>query len=323
MTVIAQAGFHVVAPDQRGYGRTTGWDGNYDGDISSFGFLNLMKDTLGLVFALGYRSVAAVVGHDFGSPVAAWCSMVRPDVFRSLVMMSGPFTGPPKLPFNTHSAGSSFSEPVEPDIHAALAGLPRPRKHYQRYFSTREANEDMSHCPQGVHDFLRAYYHFKSADWKQNQPFPLESWTAPELSKLPKYYIMDRDSGMAETVAAEMPSPSEIADCKWLSEDELAVYSGEYTKVGFQGGLNWYRCQTDPRYSDDLKIFSGMTIDVPSCFISGSSDWGSFQRPGALERMKTTVCTDLVGIHMVEGAGHWVQQECPDEVSQIILQHLI
>ena len=75
MTVIAQAGFHVVAPDQRGYGRTTGWDGNYDGDISSFGFLNLMKDTLGLVFALGYRSVAAVVGHDFGSPVAAWCSM--------------------------------------------------------------------------------------------------------------------------------------------------------------------------------------------------------------------------------------------------------
>ena len=134
---------------------------------------------------------------------------------------------------------------------------------------------------------------------------------------------MHRDSGMAETVAEEMPSPSEIADCKWLSEDELAVYSGEYTKVGFQGGLNWYRCQTDPRYSDDLKIFSGMTIDVPSCFISGSSDWGSFQRPGALERMKTTVCTDLVGIHMVEGAGHWVQQECPDEVSQIILQHLI
>jgi len=323
MTVIAQAGFHVVAPDQRGYGRTTGWDGNYDGDISSFGFLNLMKDTLGLVFALGYRSVAAVVGHDFGSPVAAWCSMVRPDVFRSLVMMSGPFTGPPKLPFNTHSAGASSAEPVQPDIHAALAGLPRPRKHYQRYYSTREANEDMSHCPQGVHDFLRAYYHFKSADWKQNQPFPLESWTAPELSKLPKYYIMDRDSGMAETVAAEMPSPSEIADCKWLSEDELAVYSGEYTKVGFQGGLNWYRCQTDPRYSDDLKIFSGMTIDVPSCFISGSSDWGSFQRPGALERMKTTVCTDLVGIHMVEGAGHWVQQECPDEVNQIILQHLI
>ena len=72
MLPLAQAGFHVVAPDQRGYGRTTGWDGDYDGDVGSFRFLNLVRDTLGLVSALGYRRVAAIVGHDFGSPVAAW-----------------------------------------------------------------------------------------------------------------------------------------------------------------------------------------------------------------------------------------------------------
>ncbi len=71
MLPIASAGFHVVAPDQRGYGRTTGWDGDYDGDVGSFRILNLVRDSLGLVPALGYRSVAAVVGHDFGSPVAA------------------------------------------------------------------------------------------------------------------------------------------------------------------------------------------------------------------------------------------------------------
>ncbi len=62
MLPIASAGFHVVAPDQRGYGRTTGWDGGYDGDLGSFGILNLVRDTLALVSALGYRSVAAVVG---------------------------------------------------------------------------------------------------------------------------------------------------------------------------------------------------------------------------------------------------------------------
>jgi len=83
MVPFAAAGFHVVAPDQRGYGRTTGWDADYDGDLAPFRLLNLARDALGLVSALGHRSVAAVVGHDFGAPVAAWCALVRPDVFRS------------------------------------------------------------------------------------------------------------------------------------------------------------------------------------------------------------------------------------------------
>ena len=71
MGPLAAAGFHVIAPDQRGYGRTTGWDGNYDGDLPSFRMLNLVRDALGLVSALGFRTVAGVVGHDFGAPVAA------------------------------------------------------------------------------------------------------------------------------------------------------------------------------------------------------------------------------------------------------------
>src|SRR5580692_11243394 len=78
MGPLAAAGYRVVAPDQRGYGRTTGWDGNYDGDLSSFRLLNVARDALGLVAALGYRSVAAAIGHDFGSPVAAWCALLRP-----------------------------------------------------------------------------------------------------------------------------------------------------------------------------------------------------------------------------------------------------
>ncbi|MGC1574927.1 MAG: alpha/beta fold hydrolase, partial [Beijerinckiaceae bacterium] len=101
MLPLASAGFHVVAPDQRGYGRTTGWDPDYDGDLGSFRLLNLARDVLGLVAGLGRREVAAVVGHDFGSPVAAWCALVRPDVFRSVALMSAPFSGPPSLPSGT------------------------------------------------------------------------------------------------------------------------------------------------------------------------------------------------------------------------------
>ena len=87
MPALAAAGFHVVAPDQRGYGRTTGWDPAYDGDLTPFRPVNLVQDLLDLVFALGRRHVRAVVGHDFGSPIAACCALVRADVFPRVAMM--------------------------------------------------------------------------------------------------------------------------------------------------------------------------------------------------------------------------------------------
>lgn len=325
MLPIAAAGFHVIAPDQRGYGRTTGWDADYDGDLGSFRLLNLVRDALGLGWALGYRTVTAVVGHDFGSPVAAYCSLIRPDVFRSVVMMSAPFPGPPPLPSNTANDVSQRAAAASAsiaEINAELAALRPPRKHYHWYYSTREAGGNMRNCPQGVRAFLRAYYHYKSADWKQNKPFPLKSWTAEELAKLPTYYVMELDKGMAETVAPQMPSESEIAACKWLPDAELSVYSAEYARTGFQGGLQWYRCRTSGKYTAELQTFSGRTIDVPSCFIAGKSDWGTYQKPGELESMQTSACTQMLGCHLVDGAGHWVQQEQPEKVSELLIQFL-
>jgi pimeloyl-ACP methyl ester carboxylesterase len=320
MPQLAEAGYHVIAPDQRGYGRTTGWDALYDGDLASFRLLNLVRDALGLVSAFGYTSVDAAVGHDFGSSVAAWCALVRPDVFRSVALMSAPFAGPPRLPFDTADAPGR-AKPDDP-VHRELAGLPRPRKHYQWYYSTREANADMHQAPQGVHDFLRAYYHHKSADWKDNKPYPLKGWTASELAKLPTYYVMDLARNMAETVAAEMPSAETIAANQWLPDGELSFYSAEYTRTGFQGGLQWYRCGTSGAFAAELETFSGRSIDVPSCFISGRQDWGTYQRPGVFEAMQSTACTRMLGVHLVDGAGHWVQQEQPAQVTRLLLQFL-
>jgi pimeloyl-ACP methyl ester carboxylesterase len=318
MLPLAEAGYRVIAPDQRGYGRTTGWDADYDGDLASYRFLNLVRDAMGLVAALGYRGVACVVGHDFGASVAAWAALTRPDFFKSLVLMSAPFSGPPAIPFDT------LAKPAQraPSIHAALAALPRPRKHYQWYYSTREANPDMWRARQGVHDFLRAYYHHKSADWKANRPFELAGWTAEELARMPTYYIMDLADGMAETVAKEMPGAGEIAAATWLTEPELRVYSGEYERTGFQGGLQWYRVRTSGTQTGELEIFSGRTIDVPAAFVAGASDWGIRQTPGALERMQRSACTRMNEIHLVEGAGHWVQQEQAGKVSGLLLAFL-
>jgi pimeloyl-ACP methyl ester carboxylesterase len=318
---LAAAGFHVVAPDLRGYGRTTGWDADYDGDLASFRILNAVRDALGLVSALGYHDVALVAGHDFGASVAAWCALVRPDVFRSLALMSAPFAGPPQLPFDTANAPPRQASP-EVDIHQELAKLDRPRKHYQWYYSTRPANADMHDCPQGVHDFLRGYFHYKSADWTDNKPFPLKSWTAVELAKMPTYYIMDLHKNMAETVAAEMPSAAQIASCRWLPESELAVYATEYQRTGFQGGLQWYRRGTGGIDTAKLQLFSRRTIDVPSIFIAGKSDWGTYQRPGNFERMQESVCTRMLGCHLIDGAGHWVQQEQSERVTELLIEFL-
>jgi pimeloyl-ACP methyl ester carboxylesterase len=320
MGPLAAAGFYVVAPDLRGYGRTTGWSANYDDDLRPFRLLNAVRDALGLVSALGYRETAAVVGHDFGASVAAWCALTRPDVFRSLALMSAPFEGPPALPFATD--GKPLVIPESPTIHEALAALPRPRKHYQWWYSTRPANAAMWHCKQGVHDFLRAYYHHKSADWAANKPHKLEGWNATELAKMPTYYIMDLADDMPTAVAKEMPSPAEIAACRWLPDGELAVYAGEYQRNGFQGGLNWYRSRSGGAFESELQLFSGKTIDQPSIFISGKSDWGVYQRPGSVEKMNGDACTNMVGCHLLDGAGHWVQQERAEPVAALLVQFL-
>jgi pimeloyl-ACP methyl ester carboxylesterase len=164
MLLLASAGFHVIAPDMRGYGRTTGWDDSYDGDVFLFRHTNLVRDALGLVSAFGYHT-AAVVGRDAGSPVAAYCALIRPDVFRSVAMMTSPFAGPPVT-------------------------------------------------------------------------------------------------------------------------------------------------------------YSGRTIDVPSLFIGGKSDWGVFQTPGAFERMQSTACTKMRGAHLIDGAGHWLEQEQPEQVSKLLIEFI-
>lgn len=322
MLPLANAGYHVIAPDLRGYGRSGGTDTTYDADLSPFSTLNRVRDMIALLGAIGHRNVAAIVGHDFGSPMAGWCALARPDVFQSLVMMSAPFGGAPAFPrVAPDELRRGEAAPPQPSLDEQLAKLPQPRKHYQAYYNTREANGNMWHPPQGVHDFLRAYYHMKSADWAGNKPFPLANNSAAEMAKLPRYYVMDLDQGMAESVASEMPSAAEIARNTWLTDEELRVYSTEYGRTGFQGGLQSYRVGRVPRLSAELQLFAGRTVDVPALFLSGKADWGVYQRAGSLDGMKRA-CTKFVGVELIDGAGHWVQQEQPAKVAARLVTFL-
>ena len=311
MVPLADAGYYVVAPDQRGYGRTAGWQNGYDCDLRSFALLNIVRDALALVERLGYERTHALIGHDFGSIAAAWCALIRPDHFPAVTLMSAPFGGPPRWEEAGHS-----------DIHADLLALDRPRKHYQWYYSTRPAEADMLFAPQGLHSFLRAYYHVKSADWTRNQPYRLAEWNAQELAKLPTYYVMDADANMAQTVATFMPSNAAIVQCKWLLDHELSIYTEEFTRTGLQGGLNHYRCGISQWQKEELRLFAGRRIDVPMAYISGAADWGIYQAPGAFEAMHGVSCSDMRVCELIPGAGHWVQQERPRETVNTLLTFL-
>ncbi len=305
MPPLAAAGYRVVAPDLRGFGRTTGWDAAYDTDLAPFGLLNHVRDALGLLAALGRDHAAMLVGHDAGSSVAAACALARPDLFRRLVLMSAPFAGPPSLPV-----------PPPPDTPATLARLDPPRQHYQWYYSTRPAEAEMRAPPQGLHAFLRAYYHMKSADWPGNAPHPI---AATQLGTLPAYYVMPAGQTMAQAVAPAMPTPAQIAACRWLPDAELAVYAAEYARTGFQGGLNWYRGRTTGRHAQELSLFAGRTIDIPARFIAGAADWGTYQTPGVIAAMRQA-CPRMDAVHLLDGAGHWVQQERPADVARLLLE---
>jgi pimeloyl-ACP methyl ester carboxylesterase len=325
MPSLGAAGYHVIAPDQRGYGRTIGWDDSYDADQDPFRILNMTRDAIGLVYALGHRSVAMVVGHDAGAPIASWSALIRPDIFRSLTIMSSPFEGAPSLPFDTANGASLPRPPITDDeLDAQLAKLNPPRKYYQNYQRTRGANDDMLNAPQGLHAFFRAYYFYKSADYKGNNPHPLKARTAEEMAQIPTYYVMEKDKGMAATVAPFMPSADYIANCKWLTEAEVDVYATEYGRTGFTGALQGYRVRrgSDLRSIAEMHTFSDRTIDVPSQFIEGKSDWGVYQTPGAVEKMRNSACTHMAGFHLLDGAGHWVQQEQPEQLNTLLVQFL-
>ena len=298
MPALAALGFHVVAPDQRGYGGTAGPAGK-----ARCAAPRLAADAAALLHALGRGRAELLVGHDFGAVVSAWAALVRPDLFRAVVLMSAPFGGPP---------GWETPSPLGLGaLDAGLATLDRPRKHYQVYFSGAQADADMRGAPEGVAAFLHAYVHMKSGDWAGNAPEPLPDARPETLARLPEYYVMDRAATMPESVRPH--APAGFAD--WLPPEALAVYADAFAARGFQEALDWYAAQTDPELLEGLRLWAGRRIEVPAAFVAGARDWGIHQKPGDLARMETAACADWRGATLVEGAGHWVQQEAPEAVA--------
>jgi pimeloyl-ACP methyl ester carboxylesterase len=328
MPVLAAAGYCAVAPDCRGFGRTAGWDDSWDADPQPFLMLNMVRDQIALVQALGYRSTAMMVGHDQGSLLASFGALIRPDMFPRLTLIGGGFGGAPLFPFNTaNGAPAPFPEYTNAELEAEYAKLDPPRRGYQDYWASPEADRDMKQVPPGMTNFFRAFYYMKSADFGGNQnlqplhPVHTAKESAEQNARIPEYYVMRRGKSMPATVAVEMPDAAYIKACKWLTEAECEVYGLEYTRSGWTGALHEYRHRRNNAYPPTLAeqlTFSGRTIDVPAQVIAGKEDWGSNRTVGGPMNIGKTGYTQFKGVHMVGGAGHWAHEEQPEQVSQLL-----
>ncbi|KAG1747381.1 alpha beta-hydrolase [Suillus lakei] len=341
----AHQGYHVVAPDLRGFGRTTltgsgsASQVQYEDTLSSYHILNIVEDVCSLVETLGYSSVAMLVGHDFGSALAGHCVVAHPELFASVVFMSAPFGGidNPSQPLSSSKGGDDKTK--EHSIATALATFQPPRKHYTAYFSTPSANADMlGQGGKALYDFLGGYFYMKSGAWDGNDIHPLPSASSPspsiselarDLATLPEYYVMPLHESMSEVIARHVRMDTRVT---WPKVDEVAggVYAAEFGRTGFQGGLNYYRSALSPPPLEriaQLRAIAGRRVEVPAAFISGARDWGVYQTPGAERKMREVVRSSAGGMQdedfvLIEGAGHWVQQEAPEMVARELVRFL-
>jgi len=279
LTALAAAGYHAVAPDMRGYGRSDAPE-----PVEAYTMLHLVGDLTGLLAVLGEKQ-AVVVGHDWGSMVAWSAAQLRPDRFRAVVGMSVPFI--PRLPV----------KPI--DMMKAMVG---DRFFYILYF--QEPGRAEADLDPRAREFLRGMLYTASGD------APLEHLRGRmELPKTAKF--MD-----------QLIVPEKLPD--WLSEEDLDVYAGEFERTGFRGGLNWYR--NFDRNWELMAPFADFRITVPALFVGGLRDavvtGPELQGEGPAVKMLPSFCDDLRGKVLIEGAGHWNQQEAPEETNAALLGFL-
>ena len=236
--------------------------------------------------------------------------------------MSAPFGGPPALPFNTADGPRRLPRRRDDPIHRDLAALPRRASTTSGTTRRAKPTPTCTRAPQGVHDFLRAYYHHKSADWKANQPYPAEIVVGGNSRNCrpTTSWILPKD--MAETVAHEMPTPRQDRRQQMAARQRACASTPpNISATDSRAACNGIAAA--PRRvragAADLVRPHHRHAAPPSS--PGKQDWGTYQRPGVFEAMQTQACTNMIGCHLVDGAGHWVQQE-QAEVSRLLLAFL-
>ena len=243
LPALAGAGFHAVAPDQRGYGKT-----DKPEPIDAYDIFQLTGDIVGLVDSLGEDS-AVIVGHDWGAPVAMYCSLFRPDIFRACVLMSVPYG--PRTPGDI--------PPTK--LMKMIAG---EQEMYIVYF--QEPGKAEKNFEADVRRSMLGLLYSLAGD-----PPPEERWS----------FIFDKTDDISKTVTVPETLPA------WLTEADLDHFTQEFTQSGFRGGLNWYR--NIDRNWKSTPFLDGAKILQPSLFLAGEHDMVINMQRGSYDSLKVNM----------------------------------
>jgi len=269
---LAEAGYHVLAPDQRGYGRSDRPDASEDYDIH-----HLTDDLLGLLDDIG-AAKAVFVGHDWGSMVVGQMALLHPERMDGVVVMSVPLLprgAMPPVQMMRQLFGESFF--------------------YILYFQEPGvADRDLG------------------ADPTETMTRMLAGLTLPSDGGTDIAGLANPDGG---GFVDRLPKAQGLPG--WLSQAELDHYIAEFSRTGFTGGINWYR--NFDRNWETTPQLDGVHVTIPSAFITGTLDPVNLMSPAAV---MDGHALDHRGNTLVDGAGHWVQQEAPDEVNAALLTFL-
>ena len=286
LTALAEAGYRAVALDMRGYGGTS-----KPQDIAAYSLSHLVGDAVGAVLALTetqHEPQAVVVGHDWGAPVAWYSALMRPDLFRAAAIMSVPYTKP-------------FALPPDFKLTEMMRARAQPdREYYRVYF--QEPGVAEKELEADVRSTMLRLLYAQSGDY-------IRDGRATELS--------DGHFARGEAFLDSMIQPSQLPP--WLTAADLEFYVDALTSSGFRGGLNWYR--NIDALPGILAPFVGRTLEQPVLYVYGEYDLIAGNTPDALEAM----CNELPNLKKlvkVQGAGHWVQQERPEQVNAELINFL-
>ncbi|KNE79728.1 MULTISPECIES: alpha/beta fold hydrolase [Streptomyces] len=275
LPALAAAGYRAAAIDVRGYGRSS-----KPAATDAYRMLDLVEDNVAAVRALGEDS-AVVVGHDWGSSIAAASALLHPEVFRAVGLLSVPYAPP--------------GGPRPTDVFSRTGGP--EQEFYVSYF--QEPGRAEAEIEPDVRGWLAGFYAALSAD-----TMPAEGEPDPHFVT-PGCRMRDRFP------AGRLPA--------WLSEEDLDVYAGEFERTGLTGALNRYR--TMDRDWEDLAPHRGAPVEQPALFVGGALDASTTWMSAAIDAFPTTLPA-LSASHLLEGCGHWIQQERPEEVNSLLTDWL-
>jgi pimeloyl-ACP methyl ester carboxylesterase len=285
LAALAAAGFHAVAPDMRGYGKSDAPEA-----IDQYTIFHLVGDLVGLLDALEVKTVV-IVGHDWGATIAWQAARLRPDRFRAVVALSVPY----------RPRGEARPTSVMPRTADA--------QFYQLYFQEPGVAEaELERDPRAT---VRTMLYGASGDGAA----ALRAAAAASGGVAPNIGMVPKDGGFLRGAGAPAVLPA------WLSEADIDFYGSEFKRSGFRGPLNYYR--NVDRNWELMAAFAGAPVTVPALYVAGDRDM-VVAFPGTdqlLANLKHFVPA-LRNIQMLPGCGHWTQQERPSEVNAAIIDFL-